>query len=57
MSALDVMLAEENVTRIPGSHCYALYVGEDAIAAMMTMPPCSIFSSASKGENFRYIMI
>ena len=33
--ALDVMLAEENVTRVAGPHCYALYAGEQTIAAMM----------------------
>jgi hypothetical protein len=50
--ALDVMLAEENVTRIPGPHCYALYVGEDAIAAMMKEEPGSFFVTDFLARHF-----
>ena len=30
---LDVVLAEEGVSRLPGAHCYAFYSGVDAFAA------------------------
>ena len=37
------MLAEENVTRVAGPHCYAFYAGEEAIAAMMEEEPGTFF--------------
>lgn len=33
--ALDAMLAEEGVERIPGAHCYAFYAGIEDFDAMM----------------------
>ncbi len=55
--ALDAMLAEENVTRIPGPHCYALYVGEDAIEAMMKEEPGSFFVTDFLARHFDRLVI
>ena len=55
--ALDVVLAEENVTRIAGPHCYALYAGEDAIAAMMEEEPGTFFVTDFLARHFDRLVI
>jgi len=55
--ALDAMLAEEKVTRIVGPHCYALYAGEAAIAAMMEEEPGSFFVTDFLARHFDRLVI
>ncbi len=55
--ALDAVLAEENVTRVAGPHCYALYAGEDAIAAMMKEEPGSFFVTDFLARHFDRLVI
>ena len=55
--ALDVMLAEEGVTRIAGPHCYAFYAGEDAFAAMMEEEPGSFFVTDFLARHFDRLVI
>ena len=40
---LDAMLAEEQVERIEGAHCYAFHAGPEAFAAMMEEEAGSFF--------------
>ena len=55
--ALDVVLAEENVARIAGPHCYAFYAGEDAIAALMSEEPGSFFVTDFLARHFDRLVI
>jgi hypothetical protein len=55
--ALDVVLAEESVTRIAGPHCYAFYAGEDAIAAMMAEEPGSFFVTDFLARHFDRLVV
>jgi hypothetical protein len=55
--ALDAMLAEEKVARIVGAHCYALYAGEAAIAAMMEEEPGSFFVTDFLARHFDRLVI
>jgi hypothetical protein len=55
--ALDAVLAEEKATRIAGPHCYALYAGEDAIAAMMEDEPGSFFVTDFLARHFDRLVI
>jgi hypothetical protein len=55
--ALDAMLAEEKVARIVGPHCYALYAGEAAIAAMMEEEPGSFFVTDFLARHFDRLVI
>jgi hypothetical protein len=55
--ALDVMLAEERVTRVAGPHCYALYAGVEAIAAMMEEEPGSFFVTDFLARHFDRLVI
>ena len=55
--ALDAMLAEEKVTRVAGPHCYALYAGEAAMAAMMEEEPGSFFVTDFLARHFDRLVI
>jgi len=55
--ALDLMLAEEGVTRVAGPHCYALYTGEDAFAVMMAEEPGSFFVTDFLARHFDRLVI
>jgi hypothetical protein len=55
--ALDAALAEEKVTRVAGPHCYALYAGEDAFAAMMKEEPGSFFVTDFLVRHFDRLVI
>ncbi len=55
--ALDAMLAEEQVTRVAGPHCYALYSGEAAITAMMEEEPGSFFVTDFLARHFDRLVI
>jgi len=55
--ALDLMLAEEGVTRVAGPHCYALYAGAEAIAAMMEEEPGSFFVTDFLARHFDRLVI
>jgi hypothetical protein len=55
--ALDLMLAEEGVTRVAGPHCYAFYAGEDAFAAMMAEEPGSFFVTDFLARHFDRLVI
>ncbi len=55
--ALDAVLAEEKATRIAGPHCYALYAGEAAIAAMMAEEPGSFFATDFLVRRFDRLVI
>jgi hypothetical protein len=55
--ALDAVLAEEGVSRVAGQHCYALYAGEEAIAAMMKEEPGSFFVTDFLARHFDRLVI
>ena len=55
--ALDVALAEENVTRVAGPHCYSFYAGEKAIAAMMEEEPGTFFVTDFLARHFDRLVI
>ena len=55
--ALDVVLAEENVPRIAGPHCYAFYAGENAIAARMAEEPGTFFVTDFLARHFDRLVI
>ena len=55
--ALYVVLAEEDVTRVPGPHCYAFFAGEEAIAAMMKEEPGSFFVTDFLARHFDRLVI
>ena len=54
---LDAMLAEENVTRIAGAHCYDFYAGEKMIAAMMEDEPGTFFVTDFLASHFERLVI
>lgn len=50
--ALDRVLAEEGVERLPGAHCYAFYAGLDAFEAIMEEEIGSFFLTDYLARHF-----
>jgi len=55
--ALDAVLAEEGVERIPGPHCYAFYAGETDFEAMMEVEPGTFFLTDYLVRHFDRLVI
>ncbi|MCK6453319.1 MAG: DUF1638 domain-containing protein [Alphaproteobacteria bacterium] len=55
--ALDRVLAEEGVERIPGPHCYEFYAGAAAFDALMDEAPGSFFLTDYLTRHFDRLVI
>ena len=55
--ALDRVLAEEDVKRISGAHCYAFYAGEDAFAALAEEEPGTFYLTDFLVRHFDALVI
>ena len=55
--ALDRVLAEEGVDRLPGAHCYAFYTGNDAFAAAGDADMRSFFLTDFLARQFTSLVI
>jgi hypothetical protein len=49
---LDEVLAEENVTRIEGNHCFEIYAGEETYADIMALEPGTFFLTDFLARHF-----
>jgi hypothetical protein len=54
---LDVALAEEGVERLSGAHCYEVYAGSAAFAAMTDQDPATFFLTDFLARNFERLVI
>lgn len=54
---LDAALAEENVTRIAGAHCYDFFAGEEKIVAMMEEEPGTFFVTDFLARHFERLVV
>jgi hypothetical protein len=55
--ALDRVLAEEGVERIPGPHCYAFYGGLDAFLAQAEAEPACFYLTDYLARHFERLVI
>jgi len=55
--ALDAMLAEEGVGRIPGAHCYDFFAGAAAFAALADEEPGTFYVTDFLLEHFDRLVI
>jgi hypothetical protein len=55
--ALDQVLAEEGVERIPGPHCYAFYSGVDAFLAQAEAEPACFYLTDYLARHFERLVI
>ena len=49
---LDAMLADEGIERLPGAHCYEVYAGGAAFAAMSDEEPGTFYLTDFLARNF-----
>lgn len=54
---LDAMLAEEDVERIPGAHCYEFFAGGDTFAALASDEPGSFYLTDFLLRHFDRLVI
>jgi hypothetical protein len=54
---LDEVLADENVERIPGPHCYAFYSGVDAFLAQAEAEPACFYLTDYLTRHFERLVI
>ena len=54
---LDLVLADEGVERLPGAHCYEVYAGSDAFAAMSDEDPATFYLTDFLARNFDRLVI
>jgi hypothetical protein len=54
---LDRMLADEDVERLPGAHCYEFYSGTPAFTAMTDEDPATFFLTDFLARNFDRLVI
>jgi hypothetical protein len=54
---LDEVLADENVERIPGPHCYAFYSGLDAFLAQAEAEPACFYLTDYLTRHFERLVI
>jgi len=54
---LDAVLAEENVERLPGAHCYAFYAGLDAFDALHDEEPGTFYLTDFLVRHFRRLLV
>ena len=55
--ALDAVLAEEGVARIPGAHCYEFFSGAENFAALMADEPGTFFLTDFLARHFDRLVI
>ena len=55
--ALDAVLAEENVERIPGAHCYEFFAGRETFAALADEQPGTFYLTDFLLRHFDRIVI
>jgi len=55
--ALDTVLREENVERIPGAHCYEFFAGTEAFAALANEEPGTFYLTDFLLRHFDRIVI
>lgn len=55
--ALDRVLAEEDVTRLPGAHCYAFYAGEETFQALHDEAPGTFYLTDFLARQFETLVI
>jgi Protein of unknown function (DUF1638) len=55
--ALDAVLAEEGIERIPGPHCYAFYSGVDAFLAQAEAEPACFYLTDYLARHFDRLVI
>ena len=55
--ALDAVLREENVERIPGAHCYEFFAGTEAFAALANEEPGTFYLTDFLLRHFDRIVI
>ena len=55
--ALDAVLDEESVARIPGAHCYEFFAGATDFAAMMEAEPGTFFLTDFLARHFDRLVI
>ena len=53
---LDAMLADEGVERLPGAHCYEVYSGSAAFAAMADEEPGTFYLTDFLARNFERLV-
>lgn len=54
---LDTMLAQENIERIPGAHCYEFYAGADAFAVLSEFDPGTFYLTDFLLRHFDRLVI
>jgi hypothetical protein len=54
---LDAMLAQENVERIPGAHCYEFFAGSDVFAALADDEPGTFYVTDFLLRHFDRLVI
>jgi hypothetical protein len=54
---LDRVLAEENVGRLPGAHCYAFYAGLDAFDALHDEEPGTFYLTDYLARHFDTLIV
>ncbi|HEX7950655.1 MAG TPA: DUF1638 domain-containing protein [Candidatus Limnocylindrales bacterium] len=54
---LDMALADERVERLPGAHCYEVYAGSAAFAAMSDEDPATFYLTDFLARNFDRLVI
>ena len=54
---LDPVLAEEGVERLPGAHCYEVFAGSAAFAAMADAEPGTFWLTDFLARNFERLVI
>jgi hypothetical protein len=55
--ALDEVLREENVERIPGAHCYEFFAGSDAFASLSDEEPGTFYVTDFLSRHFDRLVI
>ncbi|MGA9573990.1 MAG: DUF1638 domain-containing protein [Lysobacterales bacterium] len=55
--ALDVLLDEYGIDRIPGAHCYEFFTGEDAFRALAETEPGSFYLTDFLTRHFERLVI
>ena len=55
--ALDAVLREENVERIPGAHCYEFFAGSEAFAALADEEPGTFYLTDFLLRHFDRLVI
>jgi len=55
--ALDAMLAEEEVERIQGAHCYEFFAGSPLFAELSEEEPCSFYLTDFLVRHFERLVI